>query len=77
MTFTSKGGLQLLELFEVRLSLCVGAEVRMNHVLYIGYLLLVTCYCMLSFIYDLAADRRTNWTNTISLSLTFLFMVYC
>ena len=46
----------------------------MNHVLYIGYI----CYLlrMLSFVYDLAADRR-NWTNTISLSLTFLFMVYC
>ena len=48
----------------------------MNRVLYIGYLLLVTCYRMLSFVYDLTADRR-NWTNTISLSLTFLFMVYC
>ena len=42
MTFISKGGLQLLELFGVRLSLCVGAEARMNHALYIGYLLLVT-----------------------------------
>ena len=41
-TFASKGGLQLLELFEVRLSLCVGAEARMNCVLYISYLLLVT-----------------------------------
>ena len=27
---------------EVRLSLCVGAEVRMNRVLYISYSLLVT-----------------------------------
>ena len=36
------GDLQLLELFEVRLSLCVGAEARMNRVLYISYLLLVT-----------------------------------
>ena len=73
MTFASKGGLQLLELFEVRLSLCAGAEARMNRVLYIGYI----CYLlrMLSFVYDLAADHR-NWTNTISLSLTFLFMVY-
>ena len=47
--------------------LCVGAEVRMNHVVYIGYLLR-----MLSFVYDLMADRRRNWTNTISLSLIFL-----
>ena len=39
----------------------------MNRVLYISYLLR-----MLFFIYDLAADRRRNWTNTISLSLTFL-----
>ena len=39
----------------------------MNRVLYIGYLLR-----MLSFVYDLAVDRRRNWTNTISLSLTFL-----
>ena len=42
MTFTSKGSLQLLELFEVRLLLCVGAEAQMNCVLYIGYLLFIT-----------------------------------
>ena len=42
MTFASKGGLQLLELFEVRRSLCAGAEARMNRVLYISYLLFVT-----------------------------------
>ena len=61
------GDLQLLELFEVWLSLCVGAKARMNRVLYICYLL-----CMLFLVYDLAADCRRNWTNTIGLSLTFL-----
>ena len=44
----SKGSSQLLELFEVQLSLCVGTEAQMNRVLYIGYtcylLLVITCY---------------------------------
>ena len=50
----SKGGSQLLELFEVRLSLCAGTEVRMNRVLYIGYI----CYLLSHVIFRLWSRSR-------------------